>query len=157
MKIQKISNYALYACFAIIALVFVLFYTVGYDNPVGEYNEPALTEGLLFLMYALVAICIVLMIWSAIKSAASGSGVDDAKTGVPGKKVAICAVAILIASLVLGAIFGSSAPVTAADGTVTEGTWSWISDIMIISIYILLAIAAVGIVVNLTGVIKNKN
>ena len=156
MKIQKISNYALYACFAIIALVFVLFYTVGYDNPVGEYNEPALTEGLLFLMYALVAICIVL-IWSAIKSAASGSGVDDAKTGVPGKKVAICAVAILIASLVLGAIFGSSAPVTAADGTVTEGTWSWISDIMIISIYILLAVAAIGIVVNLTGVIKNKN
>lgn len=154
MKIQQISNYAFLACVALIVVVFALFFFVGYDNPVGEYNDPANTELLLFLMYALVVVCICLMVWSAAKGAIAGGGVDDAKTGVPGTKVTIASVAILVASLVIGAALGSSAAVTAADGTVTEGTWSWVSDIMIISMYVLAAVAGLGIVVNLTGILK---
>ena len=154
MKIQKISSYALYACFAVIAVCFAVFYLVGYDNPVGEYNAPQMTELLLWLMYALVVVNICLMVWSGVKSALAGGGVDDAKTGVPGKKITMTAIACLIIALVLGAVFGSSGPVTTVDGTVTEGAMSLLSDVMIIAIYILLAIAAVGIVVNLTGILK---
>lgn len=154
MKIQKISSYALYACFALIAVVFAVFYLVGYDNPVGEYNAPEMTELLLILMYALVVVNIVLMVWSGVKSVLAGGGVDDSKTGVPGSKITIAAVACLVLSLVLGAVLGSSGPVTTVDGTVTEGAMSLLSDVMIISIYILLAVAAVGVVVNLTGICK---
>ena len=154
MKIQKISSYAMYACFAVIAVCFAVFYLVGYDNPVGEYNAPQMTELLLWLMYALVVVNVCLMIWSAVKSAIAGGGVDDAKTGVPGKKITWFAIGCLVLSLVLGAVLGSAGPVTTVDGTVTEGTMSLLSDTMIISIYILLAIAAIGVVVNLCGVFK---
>ena len=151
MKIQKISSYALYACFAIAAVCFAVFYLVGYDNMEGEYVAPQFTELLLWLMYAFVAINIVLMVWSGVKSVMVGAGVDDAKTGVPGTKVAWAAIGCLIAAVVIGMVFGTSAPVTTVDGTVTEGFLSYLSDIMIIAIYVLAAIAAIGIIYNLCG------
>ena len=53
MKVEKVSKMALYICVGIILVCFALFLTIGYDNPVGEYNEPMLTDVIMWLMYAL--------------------------------------------------------------------------------------------------------
>ena len=36
----KVSYYIMYICFALILVVLGMFYFVGYNNPVGEYNAP---------------------------------------------------------------------------------------------------------------------
>lgn len=155
MKIQNISAYALYACFALIAVVLLVFFLVGYDNPVGDYNSPENTELLIFLMYAMTVVCLGLMIWGAAKSAMVSAGSKgDNKSGVPGGTIAVASVAILVLSIIIGMVAGSAGAVTLADGSVVEGAMSKLSDVMIISIYILMIVAALGVVVNLTGVLK---
>ena len=59
----KMSYYALYVCFALILVVLGMFYFVGYNNPVGEYNEPAHTETLIYLMYGMFGVCEVSYYW----------------------------------------------------------------------------------------------
>ena len=53
----KVSYYIMYICFALILVVLGMFYFVGYNNPVGEYNAPEHTETLIYLMYAMFGIC----------------------------------------------------------------------------------------------------
>ena len=45
----KVSYYIMYICFALILVVLGMFYFVGYNNPVGEYNAPEHTETLIYL------------------------------------------------------------------------------------------------------------
>ena len=65
MKIEKISKMALYVCVGIIIVCFGAFLTIGYDNPVGDYNEPKLTDVLMWLMYILTLVTSVLGAWFA--------------------------------------------------------------------------------------------
>ena len=67
MKIQVISKRVLALCIAIIVVCFGAFLTIGYDNPVGDYNEPQLTELIMWLMYLLVVVTAGLTVWSVIK------------------------------------------------------------------------------------------
>ena len=62
----KMSYYALYVCFALILVVLGMFYFVGYNNPVGEYNEPAHTETLIYLMYGMFGVCVAVTLVGAI-------------------------------------------------------------------------------------------
>ena len=45
----KVSYYIFYVLIALILVVLGLFFCVGYNNPVGEYNAPQHTETLLFV------------------------------------------------------------------------------------------------------------
>ena len=56
MKIEKISKMALYICIGIILVSFAAFLTIGYDNPVGENNEPILTDIIMWIALALTII-----------------------------------------------------------------------------------------------------
>ena len=56
----KVSYYVFYVCVALILVVLGMFYFVGYNNPVGEYNEPQNTEALIYLMYAMFGVTVVI-------------------------------------------------------------------------------------------------
>ena len=62
----KVSYYIMYICFALILVVLGMFYFVGYNNPVGEYNAPEHTETLIYLMYAMFGICVAVTVIGAI-------------------------------------------------------------------------------------------
>ena len=47
MKIEKISSRVLLVCVAVIIVCFGAFMTIGYDNPVGDNNQPLLTDVIL--------------------------------------------------------------------------------------------------------------
>ena len=142
MKIEKISQMALYICIGIILVSFALFLTIGYDNPVGDNNEPILT----------------LTIWSGIKGMASSKGTDPAaSTGVPGGKVSLITWGLFIASLVIGLVLGlGESDFKAADGTVTTAGWVTVVDAFCVSIGILILAAAAAVVVSMTGVLTNS-
>ena len=81
------SYYVLYACFAIIVLFFAAFFGYGYDNPVGDYNAPVCTEGLMWLMYGMFAVTCLLALWSVVRGIKISMGSKGGDiSGVPGKE-----------------------------------------------------------------------
>ena len=152
MKIQVISKRVLALCIAIIVVCFGAFLTIGYDNPVGDYNEPQLTELIMWLMYLLV------VVWSVIKSARSNKGNDSAAaTGVPGGKITMFTILLLIVSLAVGLVTGlDEVPFTAADGTVTTAGWVTVVDMFIGSIYILTIAAVLAVAISMSGILTKS-
>lgn len=154
MKIEKISKMALYICVGIIVVCFAAFYSIGFDNLVGDYNEPMLTDLLLILMYALFVVTVGLTIWSVVKGIGGKSGGSASSSGVPGGKIIGFTIALLVASLVVGVICGlGEEAFTAQDGTVTSAGWVSVVDMFCVSIGILFLAAVISVAVSMTGIV----
>ncbi|MCR4592560.1 MAG: hypothetical protein K5672_05325 [Bacteroidaceae bacterium] len=158
MKIEKISQMALYICIGIILVSFALFLTIGYDNPVGDNNEPILTDIIMWLMYLMVITTAGLTIWSGFKGIASSKGTDPAaSTGVPGGKVSLITWGLFVVSLVIGLVLGlGESDFKAADGTVTTAGWVTVVDAFCVSIGILIVAAAVAVAVSMAGILTKS-
>jgi len=154
MKIEKISSRVLLCCVILILVCFGAFFCIGYDNPVGENNEPILTDVIMWLMYLLVIATAALTVWSLVRGIQNSKGNDSAATtGVPGGKITMCTVCLTIVSLVAGWILGiGENDFTASDGTVTTGGWVTVVDIFMVSMAVLLIAAAIAVCVSMTGV-----
>ena len=158
MKVEKVSKMALYICVGIILVCFALFLTVGYDNPTGSYNEPKLTDLIMWLMYVMAVVTALLTIWSVISGIQNSKGVDtSATTGVPGGKIAICTVCLLVVAFIIGYVFGmGESDFTAADGTVTTGPWVTVVDAFCVAIGILFVAAVCAVGVSMTGLLTKS-
>ena len=158
MKIEKISSRVLLACVALIIVCFAAFLLIGYDNPVGENNEPKLTNVIMWLMYALILVTAGLTCWSAIRGMQNNKGNDPAATtGVPGGKITLFTAGLTIASLILGWVCGlGEKEFTAQDGTVTSAGWVTVVDVFMVSMGILLLAAAIAVIVSMTGIVTKS-
>ena len=158
MKIEKISSRVLLACVTLIVVCFAAFLLIGYDNPVGDNNEPMLTDVIMWLMYLLIAATAALTVWSAVRGIQNSKGTDPAATtGVPGGKITLFTVGLTIVSLVLGWITGlGSTEFTASDGTVTSAGWVTVVNVFMVSMGILLVAAAIAVVVSMTGIVTKN-
>ena len=145
----KMSYYALYVCFALILVVLGMFYFVGYNNPVGEYNEPAHTETLIYLMYAMFGICVAVTLVGAI--AQFGAALKDNPMSAV---KSLLGIVLLVVVLVVSYGMGSDATIMTGDGPYTDTFWLKITDMLIYSIYFLFGVAAIGTIVNLSGIFK---
>ncbi len=146
----KVSYYIFYVLIALILVVLGMFFGVGYNNPMGEYNAPEHTETLIFLMYALFAICVLVTVLGGLAQFVTGLK-DDPKGAMKS-----LAALILFAAVLVGAyVMGSDEPLMMADGTeFTDATMLKLSDMMIYAIYLLLGVAGVATLVNLSGIFK---
>ena len=146
----KVSYYIFYVLIALILVVLGMFFGVGYNNPMGEYNAPEHTETLIFLMYALFAVCVLVTVLGGL--AQFVTGLKDDPKGAMKSLVAL----ILFAAVLVGAyVMGSDEPLMMADGTeFTDATMLKLSDMMIYAIYLLLGVAGVATLVNLSGIFK---
>lgn len=151
IKTEKLSSWSLWGCIILTVIVFGCFFLIGYDNPQGDYNAPQCTEALIIFMYALAALTLVLTVGSVVNSLIAGSGgSNEALTGVPGSKVSLFSLGCLVLSLVPGIIQGlGESEFTAADGTVTSSTMVMVTDMFILSIYILILLAVASVVFNM--------
>lgn len=158
MKIEKISSRVLLACVVVIVVCFGAFMTIGYDNPVGDNNEPMLTDVIMWLMYLLIAATAALTVWSAVRSAQNSKGNDPAATtGVPGGKITLFTAGLTIVSLVLGWVTGlGSTEFTASDGTVTSAGWVTVVNVFMVSMGVLLVAAAIAVIVSMTGILTKN-
>ncbi|WP_455659072.1 hypothetical protein [Phocaeicola faecalis] len=145
----RMSYYALYVCFALILVVLGMFYFVGYNNPVGEYNEPAHTETLIYLMYAMFGICVAVTLVGAI--AQFGAALKDNPMSAV---KSLLGIVLLVVVLVVSYGMGSDATIMTGDGPYTDTFWLKITDMLIYSIYFLFGVAAIGTIVNLSGIFK---
>ena len=145
----RMSYYALYVCFALILVVLGMFYFVGYNNPVGEYNDPAHTETLIYLMYAMFGICVAVTLVGAI--AQFGAALKDNPMSAV---KSLLGIVLLVVVLVVSYGMGSDATIMTGDGLYTDTFWLKITDMLIYSIYFLFGVAAIGTIVNLSGIFK---
>jgi len=131
-------------------IVLGLFFMVGYNNPMGEYNAPEHTETLMFLMYAMLAVCVLVTVLGGLAQFAA-SLKDDPKGAVK----SLVAVALFAAVLIGAYVMGSEEPLTMADGSqFTDVTMLKLSDMMIYAIYLLLGVTGIATLVNLSGIFK---
>lgn len=109
-------------------------------------------------MYLTVVATAALTVWSVVKGVQSTKGNDSAATtGVPGGKVILGTIALLVVSLLPGLALGfGESEFTAADGTVTSAAGVMVVDIFIWSIYILTIAAIVAVGVSMSGVLTKS-
>ena len=154
MKIEKISSRVLLTIVALIVVCFGAFLLIGYDNMNGDYNEPMLTDVIMWLMYVLIAVTAALTVWSAVRGMQNSKGNDPAATtGVPGGKITLFTAGLTIVSLIVGWVLGlGEKEFTAQDGTVTSAGWVTVVDVFMVSMGILLLAAAIAVIVSMTGI-----
>ena len=146
----KVSYYIFYVLIALILVVLGLFFCVGYNNPVGEYNAPEHTETLLFLMYGMLGVCVIVTVFGSLAQFITGLK-DDPK----GAMKTLLFVGLFVAVLVVSYSLGSDAPVVQGDGKeFTDPTWLKLTDMTLYAIYFLVAVASISTIVNLSGIIK---
>lgn len=159
MKIEKISTYTLLGLIVLSIVMFVAFFTIGWDNPDGEMigssTVPMLTDAILGYMYVLVVATAAACVWAVGHSIACNKGNDSAATtGVPGKKITVCTLVLLVAALAVGACLNlDETAFTSTSGTVTSATWMIISDAFLVSIGILFVAAVVAVAVSMSGML----
>ena len=89
-------------CVGLIVVCFAAFFCIGYENMVGDNNEPVLTDIIMWLMYVLVIATAALTVWSLVRGIQNSKGTDSAATtGVPGGKITMFTCCLTVASLVL--------------------------------------------------------
>ena len=146
----KVSYYIFYVLIALILVVLGLFFCVGYNNPVGEHNAPEHTETLLFLMYAMLGVCIIVTVVGSLAQFVTGL-----KDNPKGAMKSLLFVGLFIAVLAVAYTMGSDAPVVKGDGTVfTDAGWLKLTDMTLYAIYFLVATASIATIVNLSGIFK---
>lgn len=146
----KVSYYIFYVLIALILVVLGLFFMVGYDNPMGEYNAPEHTETLMMLMYAMLAVCVLVTVIGGLAQFVL-SLKDDPKGGMK----SLLALVLFVAVLVVAYAMGSEEPLVMADGSqYTDVKWLKLSDMMLYAIYLLLTVTGVATLVNLSGIFK---
>ena len=146
----KVSYYIFYVLIALILVVLGLFFCVGYNNPMGEYNAPEHTETLIYFMYAMTAVCVLVTVVGALAKFVAGL-----KDNPKGAVKTLIALALFAGVIAVAYSMASEAPLTMADGSeYTDVTWLKLTDMMLYVMYFLLAVTGVATLVNLSGIFK---
>lgn len=146
----KVSYYVLYVLMALIIIVLGMFFCVGYNNPVGEYNAPEHTDTLIYFMYLMFGVCIAVTVIGAL-----AQFVASLKDNPKGAMRTLIGLALFVVVLIISYAISSDAPLQMASGEVfTDTTLLKMSDMMIYAIYLLLGVASIATLLNLTGIFK---
>lgn len=147
----KVSYYVFYVCIALILVVLGMFYGVGYSetNAAGSV-EPANTPALMYLMYGMFAVTVIVTLIGAI--AQFGGALKDNPKGAIKSLIGLI---LLIVLLIVTYNIGSSETVIMGGGTeYTNVTMLKVTDMLLYSTYVLFGLAAIGTLINLSGILK---
>lgn len=141
----KVSYYVLYAMFAIILIILGLFYFGGEAAAplVPDMSNPAQTDALLYLIYALFGLAVAATLVAAIFQ--FGSALKDNPMGAIKSLLGLI---LLVVVLVVAWSVGSSETLTIQgyDGTDNVPFWLKLTDMFLYTIYFLLAVTIVAII-----------
>ena len=147
----KVSYYVFYVCIALILVVLGMFYAVGYsETNAAGLVEPANTPALMYLMYGMFAVTVIATLVGAI--AQFGGALKDNPKGAIKSLIGLI---LLIVLLIVTYNIGSSETVIMGGGTeYTNVTMLKVTDMLLYSTYVLFGLAAIGTLINLSGILK---
>lgn len=145
MKLSyRISYYILYALFAIILIVLGLYYFGGeMDSPiVPELSNPANTEALIFLMYALLGLTIAATVIAFLAQFVASLKENPVKA-----IKSLSGLVFLVIVLIVSWVLGSDTPLVIPGYEGTDNVYFWLklTDMFIYSIYFLLFVTVASI------------
>jgi hypothetical protein len=128
-----------------------MFYGVGYsETNAAGLVEPANTPALMYLMYGMFAVTVVATLIGAI--AQFGGALKDNPKGAIKSLIGLI---LLIVLLIVTYNIGSSETVIMGGGTeYTNVTMLKVTDMLLYSTYVLFGLAAIGTLINLSGILK---
>ena len=149
---NKISQWALWAMFAVIVIVLLCFFLGG--DATGDAVltsidpsmwQPAYTNALLYLVYALLAVAIITTIVGALAKFAMAL-----KDNPVSALKSLIGLALLIVVLIIAWIAGDDTPINIPgyDGTDNVPFWLKLTDMFLFTVYILLVVAIGAIIVS---------
>ncbi len=135
----RVSYYVLYAIFAVILAVLGLFYFGGDAAPIPsapEMQNPAYTDALLYLQYALLGLGIAVTIIAVILQ--FGAVLKDSPVSA---LKSLGGIVLLVVVLIVAWNMGSGEPLVIAGYSGTENVEFWLklTDMFLFTIYILFA------------------
>lgn len=157
---ERISQYILYALIALTALLFVLFWTVGYDRPSADdpnFVEPLFTNVLLVFMFLLLVTAVAVATWAVCESLKKRGRGERMINNIPVKLISYSVTGLTCLLLALTFLFGSSSSVTINGTAFTDSFWLKASDMFVNTSLGMILIALGAVVFGLTRYYRKSN
>ena len=151
---EQISQRVLYLLIALAVVVFVLFYSVGYERPFADnpsFNAPLFTDLLLALMLLLTVLAGGLSIWDVVRSVrklrGTGNGIEN---NVPAARISRSVILGTIGIVVFSFLVASGREMPVNGRPYGDWIWLKVSDMFIYTSVILLFIAIAAVIYGAT-------
>lgn len=135
----------LYILTALTALVFVLFWTVGFDTPYDEnpdQNAPLLTDAVLVLAYVYILAAVALTVWAVVRTMRNDT-TRGTVNGVPTRRIARFVAGGTALLLAVTFLLTPSTPLTVNGAAYTDTVWLKASG-MFVTTSAVMAVVAVA-------------
>ena len=119
-------------------------------------SSPVFIELLLWTMYALLAAAVGLTCWSLVHGFRLRGRGPVRSNGIPVGRIAWGTVALLVVTLLLTYILGSTEPLTINGNIYADAFWLRVSDMLINTSLVLIGVAVIGVLTGMSG-IQRKN
>lgn len=152
-SIEWLTNRLLYLLVAIAAIVFVAFWTIGFDLPYLDNpstNAPLLTGLLIAMVELFVVIAIAVAIWAMIRSVRKGGNYTAKENGINSGRISLIVGLSTVAVLLLTFIVGSSSALKVNGHLYANWFWLKTSDMFVWSSGILLVVAVAAVIFGTT-------
>ena len=116
------------------------------------YESPIFVSILLHVIYALLAIAVVIMVWSMVHSLRQKNRGDSIVHGIAVRRIAIATALLLLIIMTVTWLLASTKPLTINSRIYDDPFWLRASDMLINTSIILIALAAIGVALGMAGV-----
>lgn len=150
---EKISSRVLYVLIGLVAVVFALFYLVGFYMPYlpePSFNAPIFTDGVIFLMAALLLTAVgvaAVAIAKTVRKTGKGEAVSN---GIPVRKISIAIIGVTIVLLASTFLLGSTRELSINGNNFTDALWLKTADMFINTSLALIVVAVISVLYGAT-------
>lgn len=133
---ERGSQRVLFAIIAVTAVVFALFYLIGFNHPFPDdpdFNEPRLTDVLLWLMAGVVLFALCTAIWAVVVAVKRRKNQARVVNRIPVAVISLVVVAVTVAILVVAFLLGSSQVVEVNGKQFADALWLRTADMFVIA------------------------
>ena len=134
-------------------MVFALFYLVGFYMPYlpdPSFNAPIFTDGVIFLMTALLLMAVCVAVAAVVKTVRKTGKGEAISNRIPVRKISMAVVIVTIGLLLLTFLLGSTGALPVNGNDFTDALWLRTADMFINTSLVLIVIAIIAVLYGAT-------
>ena len=134
-------------------MVFALFYLVGFYMPYlpdPSFNAPIFTDGVIFLMLALLLMAVSVAVAAVVKTLRKTGKGEAISNRIPVRKISMAVVIVTTGLLLLTFLLGSTGALPVNGNDFTDALWLRTADMFINTSLVLIVIAIIAVLYGAT-------
>lgn len=146
---EHISQTLLYVMVGLCMMVFILFWTVGFDRPSTEsanFNDPLFTNALIALMWLMLICAAGITVWSIVTTLKKRGNAQRYENGIPVKKISYGIILSTASVVLLTLLFASTTPIPVNGTLYADKLWLRITDMFVTTSLIMITAAVAAVV-----------